>query len=215
LQEEGQDLKVSLKPLSKQGQDIRRMFNGPKRTAASGAETISSQQDMPKLQGEANKVAKRMAPCKVESEEETPLFNCKTVRPEKSDSDETKAPAPPLKRKRGRPKKSDSSGIKEAAENGELPGKAAEMGSGRPHRICRDSKPLIEDENEEVDKSNPAAEDDRKSQKRGSKEKIPEGVVKVEDSGLPSGWTRFCKISTTVGQHHQYFIKTPRGKFLR
>ena len=72
MQEEGQDLKVSLKPLSKQGQDIRRMFNGPKRTAASGAETISSQQDMPKLQGEANKVAKRMAPCKVESEEETP-----------------------------------------------------------------------------------------------------------------------------------------------
>merc|ERR1712130_594243 len=103
------------------------MFNGPKRTA-SGAETISSQQDMSKLQGEANKVAERISPSKKESEEETPLSDCKTVRPEKSDSDDTKAPAPPLKRKRGRPKKSDSSGIKDAAENGEQPGKTAEMG---------------------------------------------------------------------------------------
>merc|ERR1740123_2671531 len=172
--------------------------------------------------GDAN-VAKKISSCK--EEEETPLSDCKTVRPEKSDNVDTKAPAPPLKRKRGRPKKTDSSPIKtsaklqEAALNSEEPDKTpAELGSGRPHRVCRESKPLMEDEDEEVDRSDPAAEDGekiQKSQKRGSKEKLPEGVVKVEDSGLPFSWTRFCQISTTVGQHHQYFIKTSRGKLLR
>merc|ERR1719458_1442428 len=165
LQEQGQDLKVSLKPFSKQGQDIRRMFNGPKRTPP-GAETTSSQQDMLKSQKGEEIDANRISPCIVEPEKETSLSACETARLEKSDNDDTKAPAPPLKKKRGRPKKSDSSQIKnsaklqETAENGEQPGKTpAELGTGRPHRVCRESKPLVEDEDEEVHRSNQAAED--------------------------------------------------------
>ena len=169
MQEQGQDLKVRLKPFSKEGQDIRRMFNGPKRTA-SGAETISSQQDMLKSQKDEANVAKREYPCIVESEEETPLSA--TVRPEKSDDEGIKVPALPQKRKRGRPRKTDSSQIKDSAklqettEKGEQSGKTpAELGTGRPHRVCRESKPTKEDEDEEVQRNNPAAEDGGKMQK--------------------------------------------------
>jgi len=81
LQDKRQDLKVSLKPLSKKGQDIRRMFNDPKRTAFRGEKT-SPQQDMPKSQKGEQNVVKRISPspCIVGSVDENLRSDCKAER---------------------------------------------------------------------------------------------------------------------------------------
>ena len=167
MDEEGEDLQVTLKPrtpLPKHGQDIRQMFNGvgPSSTKASKKEE-----------------QKRMSsPCKVEpTSEEIPSSDCKTDRLGEKDKE---APTTPLKRKRGRPKKTESSAqSKEVRPNEELkPRKdAAVLSSERPHRGCREIRHVVEEHNEEeeVDDGKAASGDHKKRQKSkkfGSKENI-------------------------------------------
>ena len=148
------------------------MFNDPKRTASRG-EDISPQQDLPKSQKGEENVVRRISPspCTVRPVDETFLSDCKTERPEQPDDDEPKAPTPtsPQKKKRGRPKKTDSSAskntakLKETAQNDEQLRKTpSELGTGRPRRGCRESKPVMEGEDEEVDT---AVDNDKKIQR--------------------------------------------------
>ena len=130
------------------------MFNDPKKTASRG-EDISPQQDLPKSQKGEENVFQRMShsPRTVGSVHETFLSDCKIEKP---DDDETRVPTSPPKKKRGRPKKTDSSAskntakLKETTQNDEQLRKTpAELGTGRPRRGCRESKPVIEGEDEE------------------------------------------------------------------
>ena len=222
MQDQGQDLNVSLKPLTKPGQDIRRMFNDPNR-AASKAETISPKQDLLKSQKARANVVKRVSPCTFESVEESPLSDLKAETPEQPEDDDTKAPAPPPKRKRGRPKKADSSAtkitvkLKETTQNDdEQPSEtSAQSGAGRPHRVCRESRPVIEHEDEEREKEEDDIGNSRISRPRRSKENNVVEETKNEENSLPMGWSRHRMVSTDKGQHHQYYIRTSHGKLLR
>ena len=133
--ENDQDLQVSLKPesattASKQGRDIRKMFNkvdsGSKRSSLKAGAVSGQEEALP-------------------SREESP------------EKGSTKSPEPPIKKKRGRPKKAQSSTSNSTAQTSPADktgeknsGKPEEVDQGRSRRVRKVIKP-VEDEEEEED----------------------------------------------------------------
>ena len=137
LAEHNQDLQVSLKPVSattaaKQGRDIRKMFNkvdsGSKRSSLKAEDLVSGQ------------------------EEALPS------RDESLAKGSTKSLEPPIKKKRGRPKKTQSSTSNSTAQTspadktGEKKrGKLEEVDQGRSRRVRKVIKPIVDEEETELD----------------------------------------------------------------
>ena len=136
LAEHNQDLQVSLKPVSattaaKQGRDIRKMFNkvdsGSKRSSLKAEDLVSGQEEA------------------LPSRDERKKGN-------------TKSPEPPIKKKRGRPKKAQSSTSDSIAQTspadktGEKKrGKLEEVDQGRSRRVRKVIKPVVDEEETELD----------------------------------------------------------------
>ena len=141
--EHDQDLQVTLKPesantASKQGRDIRKMFNkvdsGSKRSSLKAGAVSGQEEALP-------------------SREESP------------EKGNTKSPEPPIKKKRGRPKKAQSSTSNSTAQTSPADktcekkrGKPEEVDQGRSRRVRKVIKP-VEDEEEEEDEEDVVEED--------------------------------------------------------
>ena len=134
--EHDQDLHVSLKPESanttlKQGRDIRKMFNkvdsGSKRPSLKAGDVSGQEEALPS-------------------------------REESLEKGKTKSPEPPIKKKRGRPKKTQSSTSNSTAQTspadktGEKKrSKLEEVDQGRSRRVRKVIKPIVDEEETELD----------------------------------------------------------------
>ena len=135
--EHDQDLQVSLKPesantASKQGRDIRKMFNkvdsGSKRSSLKAGAVSGQEEALPS-------------------------------REESLEKGSTKSPEPPIKKKRGRPKKAQSSTANSTVHTSpdktdeKKRSKLEEVDQGRSRRVRKVIKPVVDEEEEEVEET--------------------------------------------------------------